>query len=404
MAAEATQRRYAANVPRFLLFQGLIYCYLWMPIWVVFLQGRGMELSQIGTLDAIGWVLMALAEVPTGAIADRFGRKVSLAMGAALYAVAMFAFTAQVMSPVFVFGYLLWTTSNTLFSGAETAFLYDTLVAAGRKDEFEKLSGRTNAIVQGAQAVGSLGGALLASYDMVLCFTVAGGLSVLAALLALSFKEPPLQDEGAGGEAAPTFAQTIGSALRIMAGRPAVRYLVIFGAVLSVFPFLLTYTLFQPYASTVGLPVALLGIAVLLNRGAAILGSSMAHRISQKLGGPAVIAGGSILLVLSQVFLAAVPAVPTIVLFLVVAAVSSLIRPPLSAALNEAIPSSQRATVLSLQSLIWTLLLAVVEPIVMATGGRIGVPKAVGVGGMLLLLLLPVGLLWHRTSRKALQA
>lgn len=61
---------------------------------------------------------MAVAEVPTGAIADRFGRKVSLAMGALLYGLGMFAFAAKVMSPVFVIGYLLWATSNTLFSGA----------------------------------------------------------------------------------------------------------------------------------------------------------------------------------------------------------------------------------------------------------------------------------------------
>jgi len=45
-----------------------------------------------------------------------------------------------------------------------------------------------------------------------------------------------------------------------------------------------------------------------------------------------------------------------------IALVAGLMRPVLSALLNARIPSAQRATILSLQSLIWTLMLAVLEP------------------------------------------
>ena len=53
---------------------------------------RGLSLTQITLLDTPFFLLIVLAEVPTGAIADRFGRRSSLMLGSALFAVAVFIF------------------------------------------------------------------------------------------------------------------------------------------------------------------------------------------------------------------------------------------------------------------------------------------------------------------------
>jgi nitrate/nitrite transporter NarK len=82
--------KYGGNIWRLFTAQALLSLILWVPIWVVFLQGRGVSLTQIGVLEGIAWLITALLEVPTGAIADRWGRKASIAIGGLLYALAMF--------------------------------------------------------------------------------------------------------------------------------------------------------------------------------------------------------------------------------------------------------------------------------------------------------------------------
>lgn len=395
---------YRANVTRFYVFSSLVYFHLWMPIWVLFFQHRGMNLTQIGTLDAIGWIVMAIAEVPTGAIADIYGRKTSLALGAVLNAAALIAVTAEVFSPVFLIGYLLWGASFTLFSGADAAFLYDSLAADGQASQYAKITGRKNAIVQASQAFGSLAGAWLAGFDMSLCFSISGALALVAAGVALTFREPPRHDVPAATSAAPApgYWQTIREAVRIAANRPAVRDQILLGALVPVFNFLLTFILLQPYAAAAGVPVANLGAVVLAVRGASVLGSMAAHRVSARIGPHVLVPAAVAIMVASHALLAVSGSPGALALFAVVSLASALIPPTLSQLLNERIPSAQRATIISLQALLWTLALAVVEPPLLAVASRAGVPFAIGLSGVILAVTaLPTLLLWRRSMARA---
>ena len=82
-----------ANVWKSYLYRFLMNFQLWWPIWVIYLQKeRGLSLTQITLLDTPFFLLIVLAEVPTGAIADRFGRRTSLMLGSSLFALAVFIF------------------------------------------------------------------------------------------------------------------------------------------------------------------------------------------------------------------------------------------------------------------------------------------------------------------------
>ncbi len=149
------------NIWRLFTVQALLMFILWVPIWVVFLQRKGLNLTEIGLLEAGAWVLTAALEVPTGAIADRWGRKASMSIGAFAYAMAMFLILADALSPLFLLGYALWNSSSAFVSGADSALLYDSLRADGRAAEAAKQTGRYTAIQQGSQGIASLAGAAL---------------------------------------------------------------------------------------------------------------------------------------------------------------------------------------------------------------------------------------------------
>src|SRR2546427_8837994 len=194
---------------------------LWVPIWVVFLQRKGLGLTQIGLLEGFGWLLPAAMEVPSGAIADRWGRKASMAMGAFLYSVAMFLILAEALSPAFLLGYALWNSSMAFVSGADSALLYDSLKAGGRTSEAAKQSGRYAAIQQASQGVASVIGAALATIDMTLCFTICGLGGLVATALVLTVKEPPRLEDDAENPLG--YSQTLRAPIGIASRRPVVR-------------------------------------------------------------------------------------------------------------------------------------------------------------------------------------
>jgi len=72
-----------------------------------------------------------------------------------------------------------------------------------------------------------------------------------------------------------------------------------------------------------------------------------------------------------------------VVLFAAAAAVGAVVRPVLAAVLNDAIPSRQRATIISLQSLVAMLGLGAVQFAILAIGERTSMALAIGLSGVL---------------------
>ena len=91
-----TKSSAASNIPRYIAYTALkgVGFGLFLPIWVIYLQQqRGLTLSQAALVDVTFFVAAALAELPTGIVADRFGRKVSMTIGASLMALGLIGWT-----------------------------------------------------------------------------------------------------------------------------------------------------------------------------------------------------------------------------------------------------------------------------------------------------------------------
>ncbi len=364
---------------------------------MVFLQRKGASLSQIGLLEAGAWLLAAALEVPTGAIADRWGRKTSVAIGAGMYTVAMFLVLAELLSPLFLVGYALWNSSFAFVGGADSAFLYDSLKADGRALEAGKQSGRYLAVQQAAQGMGAVLGAWIATIDITLCFTIAGVCGLGATAIALSFKEPPRL---AHGETPLGYWRNLRVAIGIAARRPLVRWLILLGAVLPLIPLTIYYVLLQPYALGVGLPLAWLGVVVLSVQLATVLASWLAHRTEGRIALPTLVVAGIAMLLGASALLGAFPSIPVLGLVAVVALVPAALQPLLSARLNHLIPSTQRATVLSLSGLVMELGLAVTMPAMLTLADALGPAPATGVGAVLFgLTVIPLFVLWRSAER-----
>lgn len=183
--------RLSANVTRIQVSQALTNLMLFLPVWIIFMQvEQGLSLTQVTVMLGLSWLVTAVAEVPTGVVADRFGRTASLAAGAVLVAVGS-ALVALLhgYGPILV-AYLVWSVGLALQSGADMALLYDSLALAGRQAEYERLAGRSFVIIQLAQAASSVLGGVLAVVSLRLPMLATSVLTALALLALVRMREP----------------------------------------------------------------------------------------------------------------------------------------------------------------------------------------------------------------------
>ncbi len=379
-AGGAAPAAFAGNVRRLLAVRFCFWVHTVAAVLVPFFRDwGGIPLSGILLLNAWFMAWCFLLEVPTGSVADRFGRKRSLVLGTLLGAGATLVYVSAPRLPVFLFAEVLFALSWTLNSGADEALLYDSLRAAGREAEAPRAFARLESCKLAGIVAGALAGSVLAT-EVGLRAAFAGQAlpMALACALACTLREAPVRAEGAPRR---SYAETLRDGLRHFADDPALRPLAFDAVSIGALSFLVIW-LYQPLLEVAGIPLGLFGsvhvglclgqIAVLsgLGRLYAAFGSRRAL-----LRGMAVLAGSSF------VALAWARDPRAAVALVVLAGSFGLARTPvLTSAMNLHIPSAHRATVLSVVSGLRTL------GIVLANGAA-----SLGVGASLHATVLGVG-------------
>ncbi len=87
-----------------------------------------------------------LLEIPTGVVADRFGRKISLIIGSLTNALSFFLYGFFNSYSVFILANIICAVGYTLCSGADRALLYEGIIAANRETESRKIQSRYGAM------------------------------------------------------------------------------------------------------------------------------------------------------------------------------------------------------------------------------------------------------------------
>ena len=107
----------------------------------------GLSDAQISALFAIWSAVALVAEVRSGALADRFGRRSALVGAGVRQAAGYAAWAGWPTFAGFAAGFVLWGLGGTLVSGAQEALLYDGLVAVGAEAEYPRINGWVHAAV-----------------------------------------------------------------------------------------------------------------------------------------------------------------------------------------------------------------------------------------------------------------
>jgi MFS family permease len=251
-----------------------------VPIIVLFWQNNGLSITDIMILQSIFSIIVVLLEVPSGYFADIHGRKTSLVLGGIAMSLGIGIYSFAASFSTFLIAEIAIAFSISLFSGADSALVYDSLKGLKREKTFKKVWGNIVALSLVGMIFFNLSGGFLAEVNLRLPFFVAFFISLLATPIALSMHEPKrhkrIFKKG--------YTRELFSILKNeVLSNKALRMTVFFAALL----FSLFHSglwLYNPYFELIQLDIVYFGLAFASFNAVAALSAKFTHIWEPKLG------------------------------------------------------------------------------------------------------------------------
>lgn len=197
--------------------------------YVLFLLARGMGILEANIVNAFFMAGIFFFEIPTGVIADLWGRKASFVLASVFLACSMFAYSVSHSLAAFIAAELIGALGFTCASGAFQAWMVDELERGGYPDAPRVLA--EEQIVKNVTLIlGGIIGAKLAEVDPALPWRVAGVLFCLTAFLSFIL----MRERGARRKIALSGSLTegvkhIGGAVRFLREKPELKLVLAVG-------------------------------------------------------------------------------------------------------------------------------------------------------------------------------
>ncbi len=165
-----------------------------IPVFVPLLQGYGLSMSQVLQTQALFALTIAVCEVPSGYIADIWGRKNAVIVGSILNGFGFFSLLwADSFVDFLVYEFILGV-GFSLISGADLALLYDTevyLQAIGKGSGTGKSLSRLISIEAAASGIAGIVASVLLIWSLDWVVWVQAFTGFMPFVLGLMLVEPP---------------------------------------------------------------------------------------------------------------------------------------------------------------------------------------------------------------------
>ncbi len=386
-----TPHDFKTNLPLLNLFAGLKMALFPMAIITLFWKDQiGLSLTEILLLQAIFSVATLVMEYPSGYLSDRLGYRFTLHLASLLGIAGWSVYTFAGSFAGVLLAEILLGMSYAFISGADTALLYESLRQTDREAEYAQHDGRMTAWAQAGEAGGALFAGVLYAWAPLLPFIIQIGVWLVALLVCRGLQEPPAED-------APQHASHLGEAWRIarsaLVDRPGVRWSLIATALLGLASFYPVW-LIQPYMQAQAVPLAWFGPIWAVANLTVSFGSLLSHRLLYHLKAQGMVLLCLVLIASGYLGLGLSSAVWGFAFYFLLTLMRGVQGPFFRHCLQKQSRRYERASILSLKSLLFRLGFAVTGPIVGLFADRFGLHATMlTLGALMLLPLIPAS--WY---------
>lgn len=359
-------------------------------VWVALLAARGFPLWQIGLAESVYHIVSLLCEVPSGMAADLLGRRKTLVAGGILAVLSslMMAFAPDLFFVCAAMG--LTALSNTMFSGTDAALTYDSLKQCGKETDYLSICANRSQIGMLAGALGSFASTLRRFLQFSGFYLVNAFFNGIFTVAALLLEEPMVTGAQAARssrslrELPEQFVQLVRDCAAVLRDCPLTAKIIAADAVISI-PCYLTKMFLQQRLVELGWPTERLFLPLLLSSVACVAGTEIARRI-QPHGLRRFYAVCALLCGSGTFLVGLAPAWCGILGMMLVQAVLEVWLLHADQQLNALFPSDQRATLISVDSMAYSVLMIPAGPLVGVLGDCFGQAGAglAALGGLIL--------------------
>jgi len=387
---------YSKNIPQLYLVKISKWFNMVMPIVVLFYQSNDMGMHEIFVLKAIYSIAIVAMEIPSGWMADVWGRKKTLILGSILGSAGFVIYSFSYGFWAFVAAEVILGIGHSFVSGADSAMLYDSLKADKRTDKYIREEGRITSVGNFAEAIAGVVGGFLAAISLRTPFYFQFAVAAIAIPASLTMIEPKVHV----AEHLHSIKKLVRNIRDMFVNDKNLRVAILLSAVTGTAT--LTFAWFvQPFFKAIGLPVEMFGIfwtALNLTVG---VSSVFAYKIADFLGRKWSILMVIFLLtsgyILSGTFIS-YWGLGFLFLFYLV---RGLATPIFKNYINEYTESGVRATMLSVRNFVIRITFAGIGPLLGYITDNVSLNKALMLAGILYLIAaLLVVFPWIRPSKE----
>ena len=378
------KRTYKGNIP---LLAGLEFTSYFgiTSFWILFFIQNGLSLLQIGLLESIFHGTSLLCEIPSGMLADRFSYKTNLYLArlASIVSSILILF-GQGNFWIYALAMMVSAWSYNFDSGTSTAFLYDSAVEAGQKDRYLQISSFLSGVAEVTRTLGTVVAGFFIHGALAWTYLIAIGLSFLSIILIYFMKEPMAKREK---NEALTFKTIVLQVRKEWHEKPVLFYWMMTYQLVGTLMCMFYFYYQQKISDLAGWQVSLV---MLIGSGLNLIAVYVASQIGKKWNSnrvfPTLVAltGLALLLVFFGTPFA------FLLVYLLTDILYAVYQPIYFNDLQGYLPSSVRATMLSINSMLFSLSMIVIFPLTGWLIDRWGLVAVFLVLGLILLLTYPI--------------
>lgn len=335
--------------------------------WVAILAARGFHLVEIGFAETVFHITSLIFEIPSGVLADVFGRKNMLILGRIMSMIADIIIIFSCNLFMVCLSMVFRAASYNFASGSGDALAYDSLKTVNHEQYYEKYASNQLIIYRLCSGISTLsaGFALLIGYRLAYSTGVLMGIVqiwMLTSLREVSISPPDNDHKKRTAASLKRELQTcFTKSFSFLKNAKKAVFLMFCNSLIGAADILLLFFL-QAKLPEAGLPGAALGFALFFMQIGGILGAKMILKC-RKMRYRSVFLAAS-LLVLCGVLAehSSLYVIMTAGGF-IAAASDDALQVRTNAILQEMFPSSQRATLISIESFTFSMIMIVLSPL-----------------------------------------
>lgn len=382
-----------ANIIRLYLFSFLKMTLFPMAIITLFWKDQiGLSLTDILLLQAIFSITSVLFEYPSGYISDRIGYKSALLLASIL---SIFGWTYYSFANSFfhvLIAEVILGCSWAFISGSDSALLYETLRMQGRETIYSRYDGRMTGCAQVGEAAGAIFAGVMYAYWPLMPFVFQIGVWIGACILCLGLKEPEQMDEH---HISSHLTEALTTCRYALIENRHIRTTLVFGACLGLGSFYMVWFV-QPYMQETSVPVTWFGPVWAGANLMVAFSSFFSHRLRLYIGERWMIVLFVTLVVIGYIGLSLTSAAYGFLFYYLLTCMRGLQGPMMRNLLQQASSRRNRASILSIYSLVFRLLFVLSGPLVGMLADKMGLRPTFGVlAGLFTLTLVPAAYFFY---------